>query len=234
MIPQYGSISLPCRYSTSEWVNAEFYIADTDGPAILWLPNSRQLQLVTLHCAVDKDTRSTRDMDPVKSVQELKEQYSDRFDTLGQFPGTYHIVTDPTVQPMIHAPRKCPIQMKDELQSALDKMTQDNVIRKVTEPTDWVSSLAFSRKKDGTLRICLDPKDLNRAIKRCHHKTPTLEEITHKFTGATRFSTLDAKNGYWSVTLDKESSLLTTFNSPFGRYCFLRMPFGLIMSQDVF
>ena len=135
---------------------------------------------------------------------------------------------------MIHAPRKCPIQIKDELQCALDKMTQDNVIRKVTEPTDWVSSLAFSRKKDGALRICLDPKDLNRAIKRCHHKTPTLEEITHKFTGATHFSTLDAKNEYWSVTLDKESRLLTTFNSLFGRYCFLRMPFGLIMSQDVF
>ena len=183
---------------------------------------------------IDKGTRSTRDLDPVKSVQDLKEQYPDRFDALGQFPGTYHIVTDPTVQPMIHAPRKCPIQMKDELQSALDKMTRDKVIRKVTEPTDWVSSLAFSRKKDGSLRICLDPKDLNRAIKRCHHKTPTLEEITHKFTGATHFSTLDAKNGYWSVTLDSGSSLLTTFNSPFGRYCFLRMPFGLIMSQDVF
>ena len=121
-IPQYGSISLPCSYSTTEWVNAEFYIADTDGPAILGLPNSRQLQIVTLHCAIDKDTRSTRDMDPVKSVQELKEQYPDRFDTLGQFPGTYHIVTDPTVQPMIHAPRKCPIQMKDELQSAFNKI----------------------------------------------------------------------------------------------------------------
>ena len=151
------------------------------------------------------------------------------------FLGTYHIVTYPTVQPMIHAPRKCPIQMKDELQSsALDKMTRDKVIRKLTDPTDWVSSLAFSRKKDGSLKICLDPKDLNRAITRCHHKTPTLEEITHKFTGAKHFSTLDAKNGYWSVTLDSESSLLTTFNSPFGRYCFLRMPFGLIMSQDVF
>ena len=72
---------------------------------------------------------------------------------------------------------------------------QDTVIRKVIEPTYWVSSLAFSRKKDGSLRICLDLKVLNRVIKRCHHKTPTLEEITHKFTGATRFSMLDAKNG---------------------------------------
>ena len=173
-IPQYGSISLPCRYSTSEWVNAEFYIADTDGPAILGLPNSRQLQLVTLHCAIDKDTRSTRDMDPVKSVQELKEQYPDRFDSLGQFPGTYHIVTDPTVQPMIHSPRKCPIQMKDELQSALDKMTQDNDIRKVIEPTDWVSSLAFSRKKDGTLRIFSRPEGLKPGYKAMPSQDPNI------------------------------------------------------------
>ena len=124
--------------------------------------------------------------------------------------------------------------MKDELQAALKTMEQETVIKKVTRPTDWVSSLAYSRKKDGTLRICLDPKDLNRAIKRCHHKTPTLEEITHRFVGAKHLSKLDAKNGYWSVTLDEESSLLTTFNSPFGRYCFVRMPFGLVMSQDVF
>ncbi|KAI0214820.1 hypothetical protein LSAT2_000023, partial [Lamellibrachia satsuma] len=73
---------------------------------------------------------------------------------------------DPDVQPVIHAPRKCPIQLKEELQKALDKMVQDKVIKRVTEPTEWISSLAFSRKKDGSLRICLDPKDLNRAIKR--------------------------------------------------------------------
>ena len=104
----------------------------------------------------------------------------------------------------------------------------------MTEPTDWVSSIVISRRRNGKLRICLDPKDLNKAIKRCHHKTPTLEEITHKFSGSRYFSKLDAKNGYWSVLLDEESSCLTTFNSPFGRYCFLRMPFGLVMSQDVF
>jgi len=89
-------------------------------------------------------------------------------------------------------------------------------------------------KKDGSLRICLDPKDLNKAIKRSHHKTPTQEEITHKLADSRFFSKLDAKNGYWSVKLDETNSFLTTFNTPFGRYRYLRMPFGLVMSQDVF
>ena len=109
-----------------------------------------------------------------------------------------------------------------------------NIIKKVDEPTAWVSSLTYSRKANGQLRICLDPKDLNRAIRRCHTKAPTLEELTHSFTGAKFFSKMDTKNGYWAVELNEESQLLMTFNSPFGRYCYKRMPFGLVMSQDVY
>ena len=101
-------------------------------------------------------------------------------------------------------------------------------------PTEWVNNLVYQKKPNGKLRICLDPKDLNKAIKRKHHITPTLEEIMPQLNGAKYFSTLDAKRGYWNVTLDEESSFLTTFNSPFGRHRFLCMPFGLKMSQDIF
>ena len=120
------------------------------------------------------------------------------------FHGEYHIVTDPQVQPVIHAPMKCPILFKNEIKNCLDEMVENGVIRKVDEPTDWVNSLAYSRKQNG--KLCLDPKDLNKAIKRCHHHTPTLEEITHQFAGSQHFSKLDAKNGYWSVKLDTESA----------------------------
>ena len=84
----------------------------------------------------------------------------------------------------------------------------------MTEPTDWVNSMVVSRKANGKLRVCLDPKDLNKAIKRCHHKTPTLDEITYKLAGAKFFTKMDGKNSYWSMRLDDESSLLTTFNTP--------------------
>ena len=82
--------------------------------------------------------------------------------------------------------------------------------------------------------MCLDLKDLNRAVKRSHPHTPTLEEITHKFTSSSVFSKLYTSHGYWSVVLDEESSFLTTFNSPFGRFRFTRLPFGLCVSQDIF
>ena len=62
------------------------------------------------------------------------------------------------------------------------------IITPVTEPTEWVSSITYPRKPDGTICICLDPKDLNREIIREHYKAPTLEEILHKLSGATIFS----------------------------------------------
>ncbi|KAK7089397.1 hypothetical protein V1264_024540 [Littorina saxatilis] len=113
-------------------------------------------------------------------------------------------------------------------------MEAAGVLAKVTQPTDWVNSLVVVEKPNGKLRICLDPKDLNQAVKRPHYAMPTLEDALAKIPGAKYFSKLDAKAGYWQMSLSAESSYLTTFNSPFGRYRFLRVPFGLVSSQDEF
>ena len=235
-IIQHGSITINCAHK-GEWRAIKFFIVTSEGPVIIGLPSLKELKLVTLHCAIQKTkytpVNSTKDIH-LNSTKDLIETYPEQFDRLGDFAGEYHIVLKPDNHPIIHAPRKCPIHMRDEIKSELDDMTENGIIRKVAEPTDWVSSIVYVRKSNGKLRLCLDPKDLNKDIMRCHHRTPTLEELTHKLSGAKFFSKLDAKNGYWSVKLDQESQLLTTFNSPFGRYCFRRMPFGLVMSQDVF
>ena len=123
--------------------------------------------------------------------------------------------------------------MKDKIKATLEEMEKDGIIRKVTEHTDWVANVTFATKKDELLRVCLDPKRLNEALKRTPHKIPTVEELNPIVSGAKYFSKLDAKAGYWSVKLDEKSQLLTTFRSPLGpRYCFCRMPFGLSTSQD--
>ena len=111
-------------------------------------------------------------------------------------------------------------------------MESQGVIEKVEEHSDRCRSLVTSIKKDGSVRVCLDPKKLNEALRRCPHKISTLEEISHQFQGAKYFSKLDAKAGYWSVGLDEESQLLTTFRTPFGRYKFRKLLFGLSISQD--
>ena len=121
---------------------------------------------------------------------------------------------------MIHAPRKCPINLRDEIEEELKTMESQGIIRKVREPTEWVSSRLYFRKKNGKLRPCLDPKDLNRAIMRSHYKTPTMEELAHKLSGAQHFSKLDAKSGYGSIPLEEESQLSSTFHSPIREILF--------------
>ena len=114
-------------------------------------------------------------------------------------------------------------------------MERMNVIRRVDEPTEWVNALVVIEKpKTKKLRICLDPRPLNKAILREHFQLPTIEDITSRLTGTRIFLKLDANCGYWQIPLNTDSQLLTTFNSPFGRYCFQRMPFGIKSAQEVF
>lgn len=111
----------------------------------------------------------------------------------------------------------------------------NKIITKVTEPTEWVNTLVVVEKaQNSKLRVCLDPRDLNKAIQRPHYPLPTLEDVTTKLAGAQYFSVLDARSGYWAMKLSEESSFLTTFNTPFGRYRFLRLPFGISSAQDEF
>ena len=160
-------MTIPCQYSHGRWYDTTFFLVDTEGPGIIGLPSLRQLDLVTLHCVVQAEEQSiqSNENNGVR-IDDLLKQYPNKFDCIGNFHGEYHIVTDPQVQPVIHAPRKCPIQLKDEIKNYLDEMVENGVIRKVDEPTNWVNSLAYSRKQNGKLLICLDPKDLNKAIKR--------------------------------------------------------------------
>ena len=111
---------------------------------------------------------------------------------------------------------------------------EQEVIVPVTEPMDWVSSLAYSSKADSHLRTCLNPTHLNKAIRQDHYRTPTLEEITHELAGSTKFTKVDGSSSYYCTVLDYESSLLTTFNTHRGRFCFVHLPFGLACAQDIF
>ena len=234
-IQQHGIRSISCRYGSSEWHDAEFFVVESDGPAILGLPSSRALRLVTVHCDVHTKTGpKTEKLKTIQDASDLQGLYPDNFKGIGHFPGELHITLQEGARPVIQPPRKYPVQLLDEIKAELEKMENLDVIPKVTEPTDWVNALAFSRKQSGGLRVCLDPRALNKCIKRTHHKTPTVEEITNRLNGSKVFSKLDTKHGYWSIKLDYESSLLTTFNSPCGRYRFKRLPFGLNIAQDAF
>ena len=83
------------------------------------------------------------------------------------------------------------------------------------------------QKPNGDLRVCLDPRDLNKAIKHPYYPVPTLNDVTSELARAKHFSVLDARSGYWQIKLSDTSSRLTTFNTPFRWFRYLHMPFGV-------
>lgn len=144
-------------------------------------------------------------------------------------------MVDPSIQPVVWLVHRIPVAMQERVKAELERMQSIAVITPVTEPTDWVSSMVAAHKKDKQeIRLCINPKDLNTALKRPHHPMRSVEEVAAQMSGATVFSVLDAKNSFWQIRLDKKSSMLRTFSTPFGRYRFLRMPFGINSASDVF
>ena len=108
------------------------------------------------------------------------------------------------------------------------------LLNPVDKPTEWVSQMAIVEKANGSLRICIDPKPLNVALKREHFKLPTFDKTIPKLANATIFSRLDVKSAFWHVKLDEASSHLTTMTTPFDRYRWKRLPFGRKVSSEIF
>ena len=248
-LKHHGLLRIDCCTNTpnTTWHQLDFYVCDTEGPVILGLSDSRALQLVSVNPIVQNVTVSvvaesssfTKPKEvPIRNSSVLISMYPDRFEGLGKFPQPAKLQLKDDAEPVVHAPRRCPVHLKKDIQAAIDNMESLGIIERIPQgqPTEWLSNLAYARKSNGKLRVCLDPRDLNANIKRTYHRAPTVEEITYKLSDAKVFSKLDAKDGYWSIQLDEPSSLLTAFSSPSSnqRYKFKRLPFGINVSQDLF
>lgn len=218
-----GKYNMKCQYRDIQLM-LKFYVVHTHVPPVLGLQACLDFGLIKLILSVSGE-------------QELSvmEDFAYIFKGIGLFPGECTIHIDPNAVPVVHPPRHVPIALRDRLRDELQNMEKQKIIVKVTEPTEWVNSmLAAEKPRTGKLRICLDPKDLNKVIKRPYYPLPTLDDVTSRLAGACYFSVMDAKLAYWAIKLTEESSKLTTFNTPFRQYRFLRLPFGVKSAQDEF
>ena len=145
-----------------------------------------------------------------------------------------HLTVDESVRPEAVTKCRVAINLKNKVKQKLDNMENLGVVAKVDDPTDWVSRMATGIKQSGDLRICLDPQILNKALKREYHPSLVLDDVLHELEGAVVLSKFDTDNGYWHCILDDSSSDLTTFLTPYGRYKYLRLPFGLCVSSEIF
>ncbi|ETX01927.1 MAG: hypothetical protein ETSY2_36450 [Candidatus Entotheonella gemina] len=106
-------------------------------------------------------------------------------------------------------------------------MEELGVIARVNQPTEWCAGMVVVPKANSQVRICVDLTRLNLSVKRERHPLPAVDQTLAQLAEAKVFTKLDANSGFWQIPLAPSSSLLTTFITPFGRYCFHRLPFGI-------
>ncbi|GFS10371.1 Pol polyprotein [Elysia marginata] len=222
LLKPIGQINIKIQAKTKDTVTARFQIVEMTAENIIPGDLAEVLGLIV---KIDnlQQQENKPDLDDYPEVTK----------TTGLLPGVYKVKLEEGSTGVAHACRKFPPALKDKITAKLQEMEREQFIERVQEPTEWVSSMVVSIKND-KIRTCLDPKDLNKVIKREHHPMRSVEEVAREIPNATVFSKLDAESGFLQIKLDEDSSKLTTFNTPLGRYKWLRLPFGLKCSPEIF
>ena len=162
-------------------------------------------------------------------------QYPTLFQGLGKLEGEHTIHLKEGATPFcLTTPRRVPLPLMKKVQEEIKRMEQLDVIEPIDEPTEWCSPIVVVPKADGRVRICVDLTKLNQAIRREVYQMPTVEETLGSLTEVSVFSKLDAKSGFHQIVLNPESAKLTAFITPFGRYMFKRLPFGISSAPEYF
>lgn len=224
----HGLINLTCvDVETKKAYSTDFFVVNDSLQPILGLRTcvefgllQRVNSMVSTHFPSEKETF-------IKSNADL-------FEGLGSLPGTCTVVLKEGAIPSLHYKKRIPISLHDRLKEELKLMETQGIISAVDYPTDWVNNMQIVEKPNGSLRICLDPKPLNACIKREHFLIPKSEDLLSRMNGKRIFTVLDLKNGFWQLKLDRKSSDLTTFMTPYGRFRWNRMPFGISSAPEMF
>ena len=193
----------PCKTAELMSINQEF-------PVGLSVPDAKPrivLSPVDLNMKIDV-------ADPKAHIMNL---FPDLFEGVGTMENMQvHLDVNPEVEPVVQAPRKIPHSIMELLKAELDCMLKLGVVRKlhINEATDWVHNLVLVRKPNSKLRVCLDPHTINKALRFNIHNAKTFPELTSHIGKVMYVSKIDANSGFWTLPMDPDSQLLTTFNMP--------------------
>ncbi len=173
----------------------------------------------------------------VEQVQgeDVTKQFPELFTGLGRLKDNYKIELKSDATPFaLTTPRRVPLPLLPKVKAELQCMEDLGVIAKIDTPTEWCAGMVVVPKQEGNVRICVDLTKLNASVCRERVMLPSMEYILAQIGEAKYFSKLDANSGFWQIELDPESSELTTFITPFGRYRFKRLPFGITSGPEHF
>ena len=222
VIPVMGQFMGKIKRNDRE-IEQEIYVVKNLHKSLLGQPAIEALGLIKMI-----DQVKAAKLNPTKQFPEL-------FTGLGKLRAEYDIKLQPEHTPYaITIPRRVPVPLRKKVKQELDRMETQGVISKITQPTEWCAGMVVAPKLNGNVRICVDLTRLNNSVRRERHPLPSVDQVLAQLAGAKIFSKLDANSGFWQIPLAEESIPLTTFMTPFGRYCFHRLPFGITSAPEHF
>ena len=224
---------------------ATIYVTEQDGGCLLGNHTAQELGLISLH--LNKIGTSTNfrkqnnitNTHPVKDkiIQNLLSKHQRVFEGTGKLQNRQvELIVDRSVKPVVQRQRRIPFHLRAKVDSELERLEAEDIIEKVpdTEETPWISPVVIVPKKEDKIRLCVDMRAANKAIKRVCHPIPTVRDISMDLNGAKFFSKLDMSQAYHQLELAPSSRNITTFITHAGLYRFKRLNYGTNSAAEIF
>ncbi|UYV80241.1 K02A2.6-like [Cordylochernes scorpioides] len=226
-LPCYGYFNAVISWKENS-VSEEIYVIDKKVESLLGGKASFELGIIKRVNHVN-ESMST-------NIETLVQEHEHLFHGLGTIKGYSHKVTlKDNYRPIAQRFRRIPYAMVEAVNQELDKMLENGIIEEVHQGSEWVSNIIVVPKRDSEeIRLCIDLREVNKAILRERHPIPTIDNMLHALKGAKVFAKLDAKKGFWQVDLDPQSRPLTAFITHRGCYRFCKVPFGLSSAPEAY
>ena len=165
----------------------------------------------------------------------ITDEFPALFYGLGKMHQVYDIkLKDDATPYAIHTPRRVAHALRPKLEAELNRLRSQGVIFPVEQPTEWCAPIVVVPKPNDSVRLCVDLTKLNDAVLRPRHMLPCVDYVLGQIGDAKVFSKLDANSGFHQIMLTDESKLLTTFITPFGRFAYNRLPFGITSAPEFY
>ena len=165
-------------------------------------------------------------------LQEYESQFAKDETTIGTTPLMSMTIDMGTADPVSQKPYPIVMKHYEWVKDEIEKLPATKVI--CTSHSSWSASIIVVPKGDGGKYLVIDYRALNKVTRKFTWPMPKVEDIFSKLNGATYFTTLDLRAGYHNIPLDKPSIPKTTFNSPFGKLEYVKVPFGLAQALAYF
>ena len=167
-----------------------------------------------------------------KMIKEFDDIFSSGADDLGRTNIVTHEIDTGNAHPIRQPPRRLPAMELEDVNQEVQRMIKAGITKPSQSP--WASPIVVVKKKDGSMRLCVDYRKLNGVTQKDAHPLPRSYDLFDTLAGSKYFSTLDLASGYHQVEVDVDDQAKTAFVTPRGLYEFKMMPFGLCNAPATF